>query len=63
MKDKQLDAAAKVFEEIHLQRADLPLPKEAVAWMRFEQRAYQSGVVELKKLAAKILRPKKPDEP
>ncbi|MBU4270547.1 MAG: serine/threonine protein kinase [Planctomycetes bacterium] len=62
MKQKQRDAATKHFEEIHLQRPDLLLPLEAIAWMRFERRAYQSGVDELKELVSKVPPPKKSDE-
>ncbi len=63
MKHKQRDAATKHFEEVHLQQPDLLLPLEAIAWMRFERRAYQSGVNELKELVSKVPPPKKPGQP
>lgn len=61
MKQKQRDAATKQFEELRLQRTSLLLPLQAVAWMRFEQRAYQSGIDKLSELAAIIPPPKTPN--
>lgn len=63
MKQKQRDAATKQFEELRLQRPDLLLPLQAVAWMRFEQWAYQSGIDELSALVARMPQPKTPDTP
>ncbi len=62
MRHKQRDAATKHFEEVHLQQPDLLLPLEAIAWMRFERRAYQSGVNELRELVSKVPPPKKPGQ-
>jgi len=63
MKQKQRDAAAMQFEELRLQHPDLALHSQAIAWMRFEQRAYQAGIDELTALAAGFERRKTPPEP
>ncbi|MBN1393918.1 MAG: protein kinase [Pirellulales bacterium] len=63
MKQKQRDAAAKHFEEIHLQRPELLLPAEAVAWIRFERRDYSAGVDKLIELASKAPEPSNNRQP
>jgi serine/threonine-protein kinase len=57
LKDKQRDPALKQFEEMKIQRPDLLLPLQGIAWARFEKRAYQAGLEELTELVSKIPKP------
>jgi tRNA A-37 threonylcarbamoyl transferase component Bud32 len=62
MKDKRRDEAQKLFEELRLQRPELLLPHLAVAFLRFERRAYDAGVDALRDLVAAVPTPQKPGE-
>lgn len=57
MKDKQRDQAMKQFDEIKVQRPELLLPLQGITWLRFDKRAYQSGIDELVELISKIPKP------
>ncbi len=62
LKDKQRDAALRHFDEIQIQHPKLLLPMEAIAWVRFDRRAYQSGIEGLTDLISKTPQPAKPGE-
>ncbi len=63
LKAKQRDQALKRFDQLRLERPDLLPPLMAVAWARFDRRAYPSGVDGLAELVAAIPPPKKPGQP
>ena len=59
---EQRDVVLKEFDEIKVQRPDLLLPLEATIWVRFDKRAYPTGIDELAELVAKIPKPKNPGD-
>jgi eukaryotic-like serine/threonine-protein kinase len=62
--NKQRDEALKHFEELQIEHPNLTLPKQAIAWLRFERQSYESGLSELAELASQMPQPKSPsDEP
>ena len=63
LKARQRTDAAGVLEEIRLEHPNLLLPVEALAWLHFDKRTYARGAEELVELAARIPKPKKPDDP
>ncbi len=59
---KQRDEALRLFEELQIEHPVLTLPKQAVAWLRFERQNYDGGLSELAELAALMPKPKNPPD-
>jgi hypothetical protein len=59
--NKQRDEALRHFEELQLEHSELTLPRQAIAWLRFERQAYDSGVLELTEMISKLPK-RKPSE-
>jgi hypothetical protein len=57
---KQKADALRFFEDLKTEKPDLLLPIQALAWLRFDKRAYLTGVEDLTELVAKLPKPKKP---
>ena len=63
MKAKQREEALKHFEELKINHPRVLLPIQAVAWLWFEKRSYNSAVDGLVELVSKTPKPKQPGEP
>ena len=63
LKSTNRGEAVKWFDSLASRYPDMVLPLQGVAWLRFVERTYQSGVDELAQLVAKIPDPKKPGDP
>jgi hypothetical protein len=57
---KQRDDAIKQFEELQSEHPQLTLPKQAIAWLRFERQTCDGGVSELAELVSLLPKPKSP---
>lgn len=62
LKLRQRDLAIKQFEEIKTYCPSPVLPMQAIAWVRFEKREYQSGIEAIVELIPKVPDPKRPDD-
>lgn len=62
LRAKDRDAAFRVFEQLKKEQPDLAISWQANAWLRFEKRAYASGIQELIGLTAKIPKPCRPSD-
>jgi serine/threonine-protein kinase len=58
MKNRLRDEAVKQFEEVKSEQPDRLLPSAALAWLRFDKRAYAAGVGDLTDMIGRI--PKTP---
>jgi hypothetical protein len=63
VKSKQRDEALRHFQVLRIERPELLLPLEAMAWVRFEKRSYPAGIEDLVELVGKLPRPETPAEP
>lgn len=57
---KKRPEAISHFERLRSEHPDLTLPLQALAWLRFSGRTYQTGVQELAAFVARIPKPKPP---
>ena len=60
LRAKQRDAALKHLEELKAEHPKLLLPLEGMAWLRFGNRNYLTGVNELAELIGNVPKPEKP---
>jgi hypothetical protein len=60
--NKPREDALKQFEEIQIEYPKLILPKQAIAWLRFERLTYDNGVAELVDMVSLVPKPAKPGD-
>jgi hypothetical protein len=57
--NKPREEALRHFEELQIEHPEIMLPKQAIAWLRFERQSCDGGVLELAEMVSQQPKPKK----
>ncbi|NQU21655.1 MAG: serine/threonine protein kinase [Candidatus Nealsonbacteria bacterium] len=63
LKARERDEAARIFEEIKIEKAGRLLPLQGLVWVHFGKRSYPSGMRALAELLEATPKPRKPGDP